>query len=193
LADRAQIAALVDQCDAYDVVILDNVSASTSGVDPNLAESYEPIQDFAMQRRHAGKSTVLIQHFGKDKSRGPRGSSRQEDYVDVSLALEKTINAAGNAAIKVTCRKMRNHPESAFVPIEIELGNFDGDFSMEYRPLVEAKKDEAAEEYGQLEQAGLIVRGTQKKLAKKHGLSKYQVSRAVRKNRYRNKAHEQRT
>ena len=177
LADRTQIAALVDQCNAYDVVILDNVSASTSGVDPNLAESYEPIQDFAMQRRHAGKSTVLIQHFGKDKSRGPRGSSRQEDYVDVSLALDKTINAAGNAAIKVTCRKMRNHPESAFVPIEIELGNFDGEFSMEYRPQVEAKSERIADEYKQLLEGNLIRRGTQKELVDKYGVDKSVVSR----------------
>lgn len=191
LADRAQIAALVDQCDAYDVVILDNVSASTSGVDPNLAESYEPIQDFAMQRRHAGKSTVLIQHFGKDKSRGPRGSSRQEDYVDVSLALDKTINAAGNAAIKVTCRKMRNHPESAFVPIEIELGNLDGEFSMEYRPLVEVKSDRIAEEYRQLLEGNLIKRGTQKALTEKYGVDKSVVSRLAQRvtKQYRKERH----
>jgi KaiC/GvpD/RAD55 family RecA-like ATPase len=186
LADPAQVPGLVQQCAAYDVVIVDNLSATMSGIDGNLAESYEAVQAFTMERRHAGKSTVLIQHVGKDKNKGPRGSSRQEDWVDVSLMLDKKINANGNAAVKVSCRKMRNHGESAFEPIEIELGNDAGRFSMKYRPLIEAKVDEAVEEYQRLKAAGDLVHGSQKQIADKYKIKEYEMSRAIRKPRYKN-------
>lgn len=179
LADLPQIGALVQQCADYDLVIVDNLSHAMIGVDMNLAESYDAVQEFTMQRRHAGKSTILLQHVGKDKARGPRGSSRQEDWCDVSLMLNKTINRNGNAVVKVSCRKMRNHSENAFEPIEIELANVAGKFTMEYKPLTETKSDGIAEEYRQLLEEGLIKRGTQKALADKYGVDKSVVSRVA--------------
>ena len=180
-ADEAQIPSLVEACDPFDVAFLDNVSALTTGVDLNTAEAWEGILEFAMRRRHAGKTTVLIQHVGKDKSRGPRGSSRQEDFVDTSLMLEKTPCSDGNSAVKMTCRKLRNHPESDFTPTEIKFVN-DGDrLRFEYQTLRESKSEMVAKEYQRRLEDGLIKKGTQAELAKAFILHKSTVSRIASK------------
>lgn len=176
-ADRSQIPALVAACAPYDLVFLDNVSALTSGVDLNTAEAWEGILEFAMQRRHAGKSTVLVQHTGKEKSRGPRGSSRQEDLVDTSLMLEKITATGGNSAVKMTCRKLRNHPESDFAPLEIEFVNDGGGLRFKYRTLQESKSERMAQEYRRLLEDDLVKPGTQATLAKEFNLDKGAVSK----------------
>ena len=176
-ADLAQLAGLLEACDPYDVVFVDPISAGTSGVDLNTAEAWEGPLQFAMRRRHAGKSTVIVQHVGKDKSRGPRGSSRQEDFVDTSLMLEKVAGRHGNSAVKMTCRKLRNHPESEFTPIEIEFVS-DGDkLRFEYKTLRDSKSQLVAQEYRRMLEDDLIKKGTQAALCNRFNLDKSTVSR----------------
>ena len=180
-ADLSQIDALVDACDPYDIVFIDPISAATSGVDMNTGEAWEGPLQFAMRRRHAGKSTIIVQHVGKDKSRGPRGSSRQEDFVDSSLMLEKIAGANNDSAVRMTCRKLRNHPESDFTPMEIQFVH-DGDrLRFEYRTLRESKSELVATEYRRMLKGNLIKKGTQAALCREFKLDKSTVSRIASK------------
>lgn len=180
-ADPAQIPKLLTDYDKYDVVVIDNLSHAMRGVDMNIAESYDAPHDFTMKRKFDGKTTVIVQHLGKDASKGPRGSSRQEDWPDVSLQLTKSINSRHNAVIKLKCRKLRGHGESAFESIDIELRNDGGKFAMEHRTDGESKTDKIMDEYRQLLEGDLVKRGTQAELAKKHGVDKSLVSQIASK------------
>lgn len=181
LADLSQIGPLVDACDPFDVVFVDPITAMIRGVDLNTAEAWEGPLQFAMRRRHAGKSTVLIQHLGKDKTRGPRGSSRQEDFVDTSLILEKVAGSHGDSAVRMKCRKLRNHPESDFTPIEIEFVQKGDRLCFEHKNLQESRSELVAKEYRRLLEQNLIKRGTQAKLVKRFRLDKGTVSKIASK------------
>src|SRR5207253_9614656 len=60
-----------------DLVIVDNVSTLCRMIKENDADSWTPVQNWALQLRRAGKSVILIHHAGK--SGRQRGSSRKEE------------------------------------------------------------------------------------------------------------------
>lgn len=181
LASSKDGAALVSQCRQFDLVIFDNLSAMIRGVDLNTAQGWEAIEDFVLSLRHEHTSVVLVQHLGKDLARGPRGTSKQEDVLDVSLVLKKAANAKGSATITVTCRKMRNCAESEFTPLEVELGQMNGKFSMVHRPLIAAKTELIIQRYKDYEADGRNKRGCLTKIAKELCVSPSQVTKAVQK------------
>jgi len=181
LAQSSQTRALVEQCRKFDLVVLDPLSALIRGVDMNTAQAWESVEDAILSLRHERTSVLLIQHLGKDTSRGPRGTSKQEDILDVSLVLKKSLNASGRATITVACRKMRNYPESEFTPLEIELGQLNGKLSMDHRPLIAAKTELIISRYKDYEADGRIRRGCLARIADELRVSPSQVTKAVQK------------
>lgn len=179
LARPSQIEAMVRQCGRYDLLVIDSLSALVRGVDLNTAQAFETIEDLLIRLRHNGTAVLLVQHLGKDASRGPRGTSKQEDLLDTSLLLKKSSSQGGNTTIRVSCRKIRNHAEAEFVPLEISFGNHHGLFKMNHRPVVSAKKEQVISRYKELEADGLVERGTLTQISHELGVSPSQVTKAV--------------
>jgi hypothetical protein len=73
--------------DVADVVIVDNVSTLCRGLKENDADSWTPVQDWALQLRRAGKSVVFVHHAGKTGTQ--RGTSRKEDVLDAVISLRR--------------------------------------------------------------------------------------------------------
>jgi len=180
-AKSSQIDALVKQCRHIDFLVVDSLSALMRGVDLNTAQAYEAVEDLFLGMRHRGTAVLLVQHLGKDVSRGPRGTSKQEDLLDVSLSLKKSSKQGGQTTITMTCRKMRHYPESDFNPLEIEFGYQDGYFKMTQRSLAIAKTDQIIQRYKELEADGLVKRGTFTQISEELGVSPSQVTKAVQK------------
>jgi hypothetical protein len=65
---------------------IDNVASLTPGIDENLKHAWDPINQWFLQLRFAGISTVFLHHTGKEKSQ--RGTSGREDNIDISIMLE---------------------------------------------------------------------------------------------------------
>lgn len=79
---RAALEPFLADCD---LVIFDNVSTLfRTGVE-NEAESWQPIQDWALELRRKGKSVLFIHHAGKGGQQ--RGTSKKEDILDAVLLL----------------------------------------------------------------------------------------------------------
>lgn len=123
LADPSQADETVKFFSNYDVVVLDSIGMLVSGADLNDAQGWEVINTVCSRCIDNGTSIIRLQHLGKDKKKGGRGSIKQEDVLDFCLMVEQETPDTfhGNAAIKVTCTKHRHHAPSDFKPIVLEV------------------------------------------------------------------------
>lgn len=68
------------------VIILDNLSCLMTGVE-NDAESWQPLQTWALRHRAQGRSIIFFHHSGKGGQQ--RGTSRREDVLDIVIGLRR--------------------------------------------------------------------------------------------------------
>jgi len=83
-AGQAAVDALVGDAK---LIVLDNLSSlMRSGVE-NDAESWQPLQTWALRHRAQGRSVIFIHHSGKGGAQ--RGTSRREDVLDTVIGLRR--------------------------------------------------------------------------------------------------------
>lgn len=83
--DRA-LAALAERDMMPDVIVVDNLSSLSGGVDENDNSQLDKMLRWLLSLRHRGVAVILIHHAGKSGKQ--RGASRREDLLDTSIALE---------------------------------------------------------------------------------------------------------
>jgi hypothetical protein len=92
-----------------DIIILDNLSSLTSGLDENSNSELDSLLRWLLQLRHLGYAVMLVHHAGKGKTQ--RGASRREDFLDTSIKLEElpaeARNGAPGAGFTITFEKVR--------------------------------------------------------------------------------------
>ena len=81
------IAVLGEQGKAPDVVVVDNLSSLSGGVDENDNSQLDTLLRWLLTLRHRGMAVILIHHAGKSGKQ--RGASRREDLLDTSIALDQ--------------------------------------------------------------------------------------------------------
>lgn len=72
------------------VWVVDNLASLTPGIDENAKQDWDPINQWLLELRFAGISTILMHHT--NKSGGQRGTSAREDNIDISIMLEQPHN-----------------------------------------------------------------------------------------------------
>lgn len=99
---------LLPLLDEMDVIIVDNISTLASGGKENEAESWIPLQAWALKVRAMGKAVLFIHHANKDG--GQRGTSKKEDIMDtvIKLSHPADYDPAQGARFEVTYDKSRN-------------------------------------------------------------------------------------
>jgi predicted ATP-dependent serine protease len=65
--------------------VLDNISSLAPGIDENLKRDWDAVNQWLLDLRFNGISTILLHHVGKGGSQ--RGTSAREDNLDSSLTL----------------------------------------------------------------------------------------------------------
>jgi len=70
-----------------ELIIIDNISTLFRSGDENEADSWQPVQDWALELRRLGKSVLFIHHASKGG--GQRGTSKREDILDVVMVLKQ--------------------------------------------------------------------------------------------------------
>lgn len=68
--------------------VLDNLSSISGSADESSAADWGDINDWLLDIRNCGITTILIHHLGKNKTQ--RGTSRREDNLDGSIILTPT-------------------------------------------------------------------------------------------------------
>jgi len=77
---------LAQYLEGIELIIIDNLSTLCRSSRENEAESWLPVQAWALQQRAAGRSVMFIHHSGKNGEQ--RGTSRREDVLDTVLKLK---------------------------------------------------------------------------------------------------------
>ena len=69
------------------LLVLDNIASLASGIDENSKKDWDPINQWLLDLRFAGITTVILHHTGKTGTQ--RGTSAHEDNVDISIVLRR--------------------------------------------------------------------------------------------------------
>lgn len=152
-----------------ELIIVDNLSSLfRTGVE-NEAESWQPVQDWALDMRRRGKSILFVHHAGKTGQQ--RGTSKREDILDVVVVLKQPQGYCNDqgACFEVHYEKTRHFAGSDAAPFRVQLKEqLDGLWIWE---ITESDDDIEVNEVAELINEGLTIKG----IMDKTGLSKSQV------------------
>jgi len=121
LSDAAYQKALEPFIENVSLIIVDNISTLVRGGKENEAESWLPVQEWALKQRSNGRSVLFIHHSGKDGRQ--RGTSRREDVLDTVIALKQpgTYDPEQGAVFEVHFEKARGFAGDEAKPFEAKL------------------------------------------------------------------------
>jgi putative DNA primase/helicase len=167
-------AALDPLLGGVEVIIVDNISTLCRTGRENEAESWLPVQGWALRQRASGRSVVFIHHAGKGGAQ--RGTSRREDVLDTVIALRRPAEYVpqDGAVFVVEYEKCRGIHGNDVTPFEARLATLpDGRMAWTTRDVETANFDRVIE----LLRDGL----SQSEIAEELGINKSNVSRHARK------------
>ena len=151
-----------------DLIVVDNLSTICPGVRENEADSWVPVQKWALKQRREGRSVVFVHHGGKSGTQ--RGSSRKEDVLDTVIGLRRPPDYSADQGCRFELRfeKSRGFYGDDAAPFEAKLiGN--------QWAISEIKSGDDVQTLKALKAQGLSVRD----IAERTGLSKSTVSRRL--------------
>ena len=101
----------------------------------NEAESWAPIQNWALRQRTQGKSILFIHHSGKGGQQ--RGTSRREDVLDIVIALRHApdYTPEKGASFEVHFEKARGVLGEGVAPFSANLLFTDAEYSWKLQLL----------------------------------------------------------
>jgi hypothetical protein len=104
-----------------EVIFFDSLSTLMRSAKENEAEGWVPMQEYLLNLRRAGKSTVLIHHEGKGGTQ--RGTSKREDILDTVIHLRRpsVYSGAEGARFEVHFEKCRSFAGQSAEPFEARL------------------------------------------------------------------------
>jgi len=106
-----------------DLVIVDNISTLCREGRENEAESWIPVQGWALRLRAMGKSVVFVHHEGR--SGNQRGTTKREDVLDTVIRLKRPADYSPEegARFEVHYEKLRGVYGEDAKPFEARLIN----------------------------------------------------------------------
>lgn len=121
LADPEDQAILEPYLDGADLIIVDNISTLTRLGRENDADSWLPVQIWALTQRRAGRTVLFVHHSAKNGRQ--RGTSRREDVLDTVLALRhpSETDTFDGTCFEVHVEKNRGFHGPAARPFEATL------------------------------------------------------------------------
>lgn len=156
-----------------DLVIVDNLSSLCRNGAENDAESWAPIQEWALDLRRAGKAVLFIHHAGKSGKQ--RGTSMREDILDVVINLShpKNYKAQDGACFEVHFEKTRHFSGEDANPFQAHL-LINSDHKAEWN-VFDIESDPEVERVAALRKEGKTI----KEIEKETHLSKSQVTTRI--------------
>jgi hypothetical protein len=111
--------------DGVQVLILDSISTLTHSGKENEAESWIPVQQWALRLRRQGITTIFIHHAGKSGQQ--RGTSKREDVLDTTIALKRPADYSPDQGCRFELHfdKARHFFGQDAEPLEFQLESQD--------------------------------------------------------------------
>lgn len=155
------------------VIIVDNISCLVRGGKENEAEGWQPVADWGLRHRAAGRSVIFIHHSGKNGQQ--RGTSKREDLLDTVIALKRPADYCPDegARFELHFEKARALYGQDVSPIEARLEtDHDGKQTWTTRTV----EGTAVSQMIELSELGV----TQAEIARELGVNRSTVMRALR-------------
>jgi hypothetical protein len=104
-----------------ELIIVDNLTTICRSLRENEADSWGPVQSWALQQRREGRAVMFVHHAGKGG--GQRGTSRKEDILNTVISLRKPpdYSPANGARFEVHYEKARGFFGNDAEPFEAWL------------------------------------------------------------------------
>jgi putative DNA primase/helicase len=117
---------LAPYADRAKLIIVDNISTLCRTGNENDADSWQIVQQWAIQQKSAGRTVLFIHHAGKGGQQ--RGTSKREDVMDTVIALKRPSDytAKQGARFEVHFEKSRGFSGDDAEPFVVQL-NDEGD------------------------------------------------------------------
>lgn len=157
------------------LIIVDNISSLFRSGAENEAESWQPVQDWALDLRRRGKSILFVHHAGKSGQQ--RGTSKKEDTLDVVISLKQPdgYQAEEGASFEIHFEKTRNFAGEHSIPFHAQLiEQSDGNTQWQITPV---NHDPLVAEIATMKEEGKTIL----EIISKTGLSKSQVETKTKK------------
>ena len=108
--------------DDAELIVVDNISTLCRTGRENEAESWLPVQEWALRLRREGRAVVFVHHSGKGGT-AQRGTSRREDVLDTVIRLSRPTDYSPTegARFNVDLEKTRGVTGDAVAPFEARL------------------------------------------------------------------------
>lgn len=81
--------------------VIDNLASLAGGLDENSKKDWDPINQWLLELRFAGISTIMLHHTNKDD--GQRGTSGREDNLDISIILKRPSDYVPEDGCRFIC------------------------------------------------------------------------------------------
>lgn len=159
-----------------DLIIIDNISTLVKSGKENEAESWMPVQNWAIKQRSEGRTVLFIHHSGKNGQQ--RGTSRREDALDTVITLKRPSDYTPElgACFEVHFEKARGLLGDDVAPFRTQLKqNEDESFYWDTQLLDDSNYKKIIEMLND----GL----SQTEISKELGLNKSTISRHAKKAR----------
>jgi len=155
--------------------VIDNVASLSPGIDENSKQDWDPINQWLIDLRFTGISTLLVHHAGKNGTQ--RGTSGREDNLDYSIELKKPTNYYPEDGARFIAHfskaRVSNRNLHLISDIEFKLQEVDGRHQWLHSNLKQSNREEVL----RLLDGGL----EQKAIAETLGISKSTVSKIRKK------------
>ena len=121
LATKAGREVIDQSVEESDFVIIDNISTLFRTGEENEADSWQSVQDWALELRRRGKTVLFIHHAGKGGAQ--RGTSKREDILDTVVGLKHPAGyrAEQGAVFEVAYEKTRHFAGDAAADFTVAL------------------------------------------------------------------------
>jgi hypothetical protein len=154
------------------LLCIDNLASLASGINENKKHEYDPINQWLLDLRFAGISTIILHHESKEGKQ--RGTSAREDNLDISIQLKKPkdyfAEDGARFTVHFTKSRVRTKDLNLIADTEFKLDqNENGQAEWIYKDVKAERKIEVL----QLLDEGYV----QKDICETVGYSKGQVSK----------------
>jgi len=97
------------------VWVLDNLVSCSPGIDENSQREWSPINDWLLELRFKGISTIMLHHTGKGGTQ--RGTSGREDNIDTSIILKRPFDYSNEDGCRFICHFGKNRVRQRDLPL----------------------------------------------------------------------------
>jgi putative DNA primase/helicase len=142
------------------ILILDNLASLASGIDENSKKDWDPVNQWLIELRFCGVSTVMLHHTGKSGLQ--RGTSGREDNLDISIMLKRPSDYTPEDGCRFICSftKARVSQDALSLIGDIEfklIQNESGNYVFVFKNVRRAVKKDVTRMLGEGIKPGAIV------------------------------------